>query len=307
MKTQQLNYFISVAKHLNFTEAADENFVSQPAISRQIDKLEAYLGCKLLNRNTHGVSLTEAGEEFLEYAKNTVAEENAIMKRMSQIEHSRTGKITIACLFDGTQIIASVLESVSQKVPQFIFSINQFTGRDFGKALRSASHDFYFGFVESLQGLGNFRYIEINTISMVIYGHEKYGSMIRELDWARLQEVPFLIFQPSVGPILYDSIIQICKKAGFEPNISAYYNSLEATLIGANSGLGITIIPNSVLNSLPSHMVLKEVPGSEAAFRSMIAWQDGVMSSAKKQFLDLVLDYFKDSPILTSVTTNCFK
>ena len=253
------------------------------------------------------MTLTEAGEEFLDYAKNTVAEESAILKRMSQIDRSQIDKITIACLSNETRIISSVLEIVSQKAPHFVFSINQFTGHDFGKALRSTNYDYYFGFVESLQGLSNYKYIETNTTSLSLCGHEKYRNLIQSMDWDRLQEVPFLIFQPSVGPLLYDSIIQTCKSNGFDPNISAYYNSMEATLLGANSGLGITIIPSSALNSVSSAMVFKEMPKSDGAFTGMIAWREDHLTPSKKQFRDIVLNIFKDSQILTTVTTNCFK
>ena len=61
MTFKQLQYFMSVARSLNFTEAAEEQYVSQPALSRGIASLEQELGVALLERNHHSVSLTPAG------------------------------------------------------------------------------------------------------------------------------------------------------------------------------------------------------------------------------------------------------
>ena len=69
MHLEQLRYFLSVARHRNFTEAAREFYMTQPAITHQISALERELGAKLFLRTTRNVSLTRAGELFLEDAK----------------------------------------------------------------------------------------------------------------------------------------------------------------------------------------------------------------------------------------------
>ena len=65
MNTQQLECFIQVAENLNFARAAKELHITQPAVSRQINALEAELGAKLFNRTTRTVSLTPIGSRFL--------------------------------------------------------------------------------------------------------------------------------------------------------------------------------------------------------------------------------------------------
>ncbi|MEH7414931.1 LysR family transcriptional regulator [Neobacillus drentensis] len=65
MEIRQLRYFISVAEHLNFTEAAKQLFVAQPAVSQQIASLEKAIGLKLFLRDKHSVQLTPAGRVFL--------------------------------------------------------------------------------------------------------------------------------------------------------------------------------------------------------------------------------------------------
>ena len=61
MNDLQIDYFLAVARHLSFTKAARELFVSQPAISRQILALEEELGYTLFERTNKSVHMTKAG------------------------------------------------------------------------------------------------------------------------------------------------------------------------------------------------------------------------------------------------------
>lgn len=65
MELRQLKYFVKVAETLNFSEAAKELFITQSTLSQQIKQLEAEINAQLLQRNSHGVALTEAGAELL--------------------------------------------------------------------------------------------------------------------------------------------------------------------------------------------------------------------------------------------------
>lgn len=72
MLLKQLKYFISIVEKGNFTEAAEENYISQSAISQQIQSLENELGYKLLNREKRTFTLTSAGKYIYHQSKNIV-------------------------------------------------------------------------------------------------------------------------------------------------------------------------------------------------------------------------------------------
>ncbi|MDE6373530.1 MAG: LysR family transcriptional regulator, partial [Clostridia bacterium] len=69
MYNPQLTTFISVADNGSFTKAADELFITPPAVMKQINALEERLGITLFARTNHGLQLTEAGKSFLQDAK----------------------------------------------------------------------------------------------------------------------------------------------------------------------------------------------------------------------------------------------
>ena len=72
MELRQLKYFVKAAETLNFSEAAKALFITQSTLSQQIRQLEQEMNAQLFMRNSHNVSLTEAGEELLPYARNTL-------------------------------------------------------------------------------------------------------------------------------------------------------------------------------------------------------------------------------------------
>src|SRR6185436_12772423 len=73
MELRQLEYFAAVARHRHFTRAAEELYVTQPALSQQVRRLERELGLELLKRTSSGVEVTPAGQELLTRAEAILA------------------------------------------------------------------------------------------------------------------------------------------------------------------------------------------------------------------------------------------
>src|SRR3954467_9383200 len=80
---RKLRYFVAVADKLHFGRAADELHIAQPALSRQIRALEQDLGTPLLTRDSHGVTLTDAGRQLLTDAGPLLASAHAVRRRVT--------------------------------------------------------------------------------------------------------------------------------------------------------------------------------------------------------------------------------
>ncbi|MGJ3252358.1 MAG: LysR family transcriptional regulator [Elainellaceae cyanobacterium] len=87
--------FIEVAERGSFTDAAASLHLSQPTISQQVQRLERFVGVKLLHRKSGKVSLTEAGETFIHHARDSLRTIVDGMKAVSQISQIVTGSITL--------------------------------------------------------------------------------------------------------------------------------------------------------------------------------------------------------------------
>jgi DNA-binding transcriptional LysR family regulator len=98
MELRDLRYFVAVASELHFARAAQQLFISQPALSQQIRSLEAELGFKLLDRNSRGVQLTREGELFLPEAKNVLREAERAAEVARALAEGATGNLRLSHL-----------------------------------------------------------------------------------------------------------------------------------------------------------------------------------------------------------------
>src|SRR5713101_5651170 len=95
MEFRQLRTFVAVAELRHFARAASLCNLSQPAVSHQIALLEQELGAKLLNRAPRRVSLTVAGEVFLEEARRILSAVDRAHERMQEVARGAVGRIRL--------------------------------------------------------------------------------------------------------------------------------------------------------------------------------------------------------------------
>jgi len=84
MTFEQFSYFLAVAKHGSFSLAADELFISQSSLSKQIKALESDLGNVLINRKSYPITLTPAGKHFVKLAMGLTKDYKDMLFQMSQ-------------------------------------------------------------------------------------------------------------------------------------------------------------------------------------------------------------------------------
>jgi DNA-binding transcriptional LysR family regulator len=97
MEIRHLRYFVAVAEHLHFGEAARALNTAQPSLSQQIRRLEAELGVELLERDRHSVSLTAAGYAFLHEAREIIVRAERSVAIAREVAAGRIGQVRLAC------------------------------------------------------------------------------------------------------------------------------------------------------------------------------------------------------------------
>ena len=95
MELRQLRYIVALAEERSFTRAAGKVLVAQPALSQQIAKLEAELGLPLVDRTTHRVAMTEAGDRLVEHARRVLKQVEVAREDLADLAGLRTGHLTI--------------------------------------------------------------------------------------------------------------------------------------------------------------------------------------------------------------------
>lgn len=127
MTFNQVNYFLAVAKHLNFTRAATALFVTQSTLSRSILALEQELGVALLERDFHNVRLTPAGELLYTEMQSIMDSINGLIRRVQDLGEVQNDRFVIGIL-EGQSVDSKVLfaiRNLSDKYPHLSVDIRR--------------------------------------------------------------------------------------------------------------------------------------------------------------------------------------
>ena len=96
MTLQQLKYIIGVSEIGSFNKAADQLYVSQPSLTSAIKDVEKEFNIILFNRSSKGISLTNEGKEFLQYARQIYAQYDNLLERFDTSK-KRKKKFAVSC------------------------------------------------------------------------------------------------------------------------------------------------------------------------------------------------------------------
>lgn len=123
MEIRQIKYFLKVAELLNFSEASKALYITQSTLSQQIKQLEAELDVVLFERNSHEVSLTEAGDHFKRYAKKVVIDAEDCLQKMSDLKDVITGELNIGVTYSFSPLLSETVLAFMKLHPKVKLNI----------------------------------------------------------------------------------------------------------------------------------------------------------------------------------------
>ncbi len=151
MELRQLKYFVKVAETLNFSEAAKSLFVTQSTLSQQIKQLEQDLDSQLLTRSSHRVSLTEAGEELLPYARKVLSDADLCGIRLQDLKDMLCGTLNIGVTYSFSPILTETLVTFMKLYPNVKLNIFYRPMAELMEMLQNQEVDFALAFKPSAE------------------------------------------------------------------------------------------------------------------------------------------------------------
>jgi DNA-binding transcriptional LysR family regulator len=116
--TLGLQAFVAIAEHGGFIKAADELHITQTALTRRLQNLEALLGVKLVERTTRSVALTTLGRDFLPQARRLLGDLEAALAEIHNTGKAQRGDVAIACVPTvGVQYLPRIIQEYSARFP----------------------------------------------------------------------------------------------------------------------------------------------------------------------------------------------
>ncbi len=274
MTFKQLEYFAAVARTLSFTEAANEVFVSQPALSRGIVSLENELGVSLLNRNHHTVSLTPAGTLLASELPELRKELDRVITLVRQTENGLMGRLNIGVLEEQQldEVMQVTFNYFAQSLPLVEFIPVRMDGRELLDALSRNRLDIIFSMDFGLSDNPDLEVLQLDTVPfcMLVPPDHRMASK-NSCSLSDFQQDTIIIDegQKLTGEAAF---LQGCfHQAGISPNIKIASN-IHTRLLWSESGFGVSVFnaSNRACSSTSVRAVpLNDVPNA----RLVLAWK----------------------------------
>lgn len=244
MELFAMQYVVSVAEAGNFSLAAQECHVGQPALSQQIAKLERELGVSLFTRNPRGAVLTEAGTEFVRRAREILKNSEELSAQMALYAGLHRGSLVLG-LITSLQCIefGEMLAAFVRSYPDISISIRQFGSHQLLDLLAERKLDLAF-INRPMQPLSSsiaFEPLGTDYYCLAVpFGHplaHRKRVSIRELENER-----FIFHQP--WQVASDLVMHACNEAGFSPNIVCRSGTPSTSLYMVQGGMGVALFPS---------------------------------------------------------------
>ncbi len=256
--------FYTVAKHKNITKAAEELYISQPAVSKAIKNLENNLGGKLFNRTKKGVVLTEEGKEFYNYISTAIEYINNAEHKFNDLMNLEVGTIRIGASSTITRyFLAPYLDEFHKKYTKIKVEIyTDMTFKLFDK-LKNGLVDLV---VLNLpfDSSSNIKIIELIEVQDGFYVNDNFKDLInKNISLKELENYPLLLQSKNSNTGTF--LNNVCKdnNVNLKPNMTLAGYSLvyEFTRIGFGIGyLTDRFILNEDRNKLHKLNIIEKIP-----------------------------------------------
>ncbi len=143
MELRHVKSFIAVAERLSFRSAAKDLYISQPALSKQVQQLEEEIGVPLFYRKRPHIVLTDAGTAFLDRARELIRASGFAVTEAKQVQAGLAGTVTIGYVAQSAfQTLPDVLKRFRSRVPEATFRIKDLSAPEQMRALADRTIDF---------------------------------------------------------------------------------------------------------------------------------------------------------------------
>lgn len=248
MELRHLRSFIAVAEEQSIGRAAIRLHISQPPLTRQIHQLEQDVGAQLLLRTPRGVQLTEAGQLFLEEARNILALTSLASERTRKAGEGKLGRIDIGIF--GSAVFGTIpkmLLAYRQAYPDVKIVLHSMTKGEQIAALRERRLNVGFNRLLPQAPDLTAEVIAMERIYLAV-NRSNALSKEKEVPWRALADHPLVLFPSGSRPNFIDWVLDVCRKVGFRPRIAQEVGDAVNGVALAASGFGLCLVPESAIN-----------------------------------------------------------
>ena len=291
MTMNQLKYFMAVARCLSFTEAARSLFMTQPALSRQIQAMEAELGTQLFIRDKKTLKLTPGGSALYNELPDFLRRYDEMA---AEVRHANRGfegvlRIGILDVYDASELFVPILTRFQQEHASIRLTMGRYSLSELPERLYDDKLDLICTY-----GFSLFDKPDLMTVNV-----QKYDSCVMlnrnhpladksDLTLDDLRQERFVQLCSEANEEGYQYITNLLSKAGISPG-AIQVEKNEDVLLWVEMGLGVAVTSNRTIERQNPRVVIRELNMPEVKGHDMtLAWRKGNYNPAIALFMELV-------------------
>lgn len=259
MELTQLKYFIRLAEVLNFTEASKQLFITQSTLSQSIRQTESELGTPLFERIGKKVYLTDAGQAFLPYARQSIAETETGIQKLRDMQQIYKGELRIGVIYSLCPMLAESIVRFTKEYPDIKLILTQSTSiNDMTTMLRDNEVDFALAYkLDALSALTEKIDLCPDPLCVIVHSRSPLAFQ-QKISIEALTHYPLALLKS--GSYTRNVIEKVASQSGITLQPMAEINDTNLLLQMVRTGDWISILSQHSVDSLPD---LKAVPLKE--------------------------------------------
>jgi DNA-binding transcriptional LysR family regulator len=289
VQLHQLRYVVCVADERRFTRAAAKLHVAQPSISSAVAALEQELGAPLFYRDRGQVTLTGAGEVFLPWARQVLADCEAGAAAVRDMLGLQRGRLSLGATPSlASNLLPPVLAKFHAAHPGLELIVYEAGSQDLVSRLEKGEIDLAIVILPvDRPWVESSPLMEEELVLAIDASHPLAGR--RSIKVAELEHIPLVMFKD--GYDLREATLAACRRAGFVPAIAVQGLEMYGALALAGAGVAAAVVPESVVRPSGPLRAVRFRGGALKRMVGLASRKDRPLTPAAQAFAGALTDY----------------
>jgi len=297
MNFNQLKAFYYAVKLGSFTVAAEALYITQPAVTKQIQQLQATYGVKLLNRFGKKMAPTDAGEVLYDFADKIFQFESQAEESLRDFQQRKSGRLRIhASESFGAYYLPFIINLFRKRYPKIHISVNIFPNQEIiGNTVKLENDMGFISYPFEHKKLVIQEVLEDRLVLIVPPSHP--FSRKKLLQPHTLDGQPVIMHEK--GSASREIVDEFISKNNLSVSVSLELSNNEAIKRAVEEGIGISLISEHVVNEEVKRKKLKSIPLADPTLKRkfyLIYHKDKYLSQPFQRFISMVNQWASEFP-----------
>ncbi len=285
MTIDQIRYFLELSVTLNYSQAAEHLYVSQPSLSRQIQNLEDDIGIKLVNRNRQSVSLTPAGIAFKKEFSRILMEMDYALEKVQNAGKEKSGiRLVILQSLHKYEYISEVIETIHRRRPNIEISIRLNKVNEMLDNIKMQNVDLIItseDMAEQFKEMKKYRLGEIKCV--LVYPKSEFQEEFSRIEI--FDDMKFITLDEMIAPGVGRKSLKWLAKQGVFPKKVIETGDLINTLLYSETGKRFSIMDEKIAESYRDQLGIIPIADAEMSSGVIAMWKKENEFEFEKMFM----------------------